>query len=473
MTPLVRSILLGTGQSTGVAVTGPVAELIPSDGSREWRSLLAAGAWGVWRRAGRAVEQAPEAPEAAPPDDLPACSPAAALVLETMLRSAAMRTLLPAALRRLARASQRVPHALLPALLSAGHEPLALGPRAVWLASQNPAWARAEPTGDFATGRLSERVAALRRAREADPSGGLALLESVWAEERHDVRQKLLAGLAVGLSTADEPFLERALDDRAAGVRRRAQTLLASLPDGALSARMCARATPLLTWSGGRLNVELPGGALDDASARDGVVLDARMGLGPRAWWVAQLLGGVPPQHWEHLWGTSADAILAGVDTEDAAAAVGLLLACVRFDAEGWFHPLWAWWRTDRGTNASAAAIDMLVQAMPAPVLAELAEGLLAESDASVLTAMLGRLPAPWPESLSRRLLFQLKGPADAAHLGPVLGALARSMPDDVLSAARLDMNDHLESEPRWRRQLADFIELIDTRVRLVEEVPL
>ncbi len=76
--------------------------------------------------------------------------------------------------------------------------------------------------------------------------------------------------IGTGLSMADEPFLERALDDRDAQVRRRAAELLAGLPDSRLAARLTAAAGSILTLKDGALNPVFPA-AVNDALWRDGV----------------------------------------------------------------------------------------------------------------------------------------------------------------------------------------------------------
>src|SRR5690348_15856749 len=85
-----------------------------------------------------------------------------------------------------------------------------------------------------------------------------------------------VAMLAFGLSLADEPFLERALDDRRKEVRQQAAGLLVRLPSSALAARMLDRARDLITLGTStilhrpRIDVTPPDEA-DVAMIRDGV----------------------------------------------------------------------------------------------------------------------------------------------------------------------------------------------------------
>ena len=67
-----------------------------------------------------------------------------------------------------------------------------------------------------------------------------------------------LSVLADGLSLADEPLLEAALDDRAAEVRSWAAYLLARLPGSALGQRMAERALGCLRLDRG-ISGDAPG----------------------------------------------------------------------------------------------------------------------------------------------------------------------------------------------------------------------
>jgi hypothetical protein len=101
--------------------------------------------------------------------------------------------------------------------------------------------------------RPDERRALLGRVRRSDAARGRALLESTWAEEPPGQRAAFLACLEEGLGPGDEPFLERAFEDRRQEVRRAAVALLATLPESALVARMTDRARPALRYQPGRL----------------------------------------------------------------------------------------------------------------------------------------------------------------------------------------------------------------------------
>src|SRR6185295_580340 len=120
----------------------------------------------------------------------------------------------------------------------------ACGQRGRWLASHNPRWrwlvdgvAPEAPEARRRTwdeGSTEARLAVLRALRAEDPALGRTWVEEVWKAEKAGVRDEMLAAFAVGLGPADEPFLTRALADRATGVRASAAGLLARIDGSAL-----------------------------------------------------------------------------------------------------------------------------------------------------------------------------------------------------------------------------------------------
>ncbi|HEX2202351.1 MAG TPA: DUF5691 domain-containing protein, partial [Longimicrobium sp.] len=241
------------------------------------------------------------------------------------------------------------PPELLPALLERGTKDgevrdgvlAVLGARGRWLAAFEPAWgwAASGTSGDeaaaWAEGSAEERAALLRRVRRADPARGLELVRSTWEADHPRVRAALLLELAAGLSDADEPFLEAALDDRRKEVRAAAAEVLAGLPTSRRAARATERArgwVRLSAPSGGllakvtgakaKLAVEPPKACTPEME-RDGVEPKPRRKGGQRAWWLEQVVAAVPPAVWTaeappETWiaaaraGDWADALLAG-----------------------------------------------------------------------------------------------------------------------------------------------------------------
>jgi hypothetical protein len=180
-----------------------------------------------------------------------------------------------------------------------------LGTRGRWLAARNPAdWGyvggdadRSDPESVWQTGTKAERRVALRSLRQADPEKARSLVASTWASEPADERSAIVEAFAEGLSMADEPFLEAALDDRGKTVRRAAAELLPRLAGSRFAARMVERARACMRWSGKTAVVEPPK-ACDAAMVRDGVEPKPPVGTGERAWWLRQVLAAAPLSAW-------------------------------------------------------------------------------------------------------------------------------------------------------------------------------
>nr|WP_258052778.1 DUF5691 domain-containing protein [Streptomyces sp. Ru73] len=378
---LVSAALLGTERRT--------PDVPVRAGQEPAAALLDAAAVStVRRRAGLRPAPAAERPSPAPPDPRPELPDAARRRLALLLadrgggagsrRGAApdLTELLPQWLAVAGERGYRAPAALLPALLDAARartdlRPAALelaGPRALWLARLNDDWkfalrgiggaaaipARRDPEASrrlWEEGLFAERVALLSATRRLDPAAGLALLASTWSTERAEDRLMFLDSLREGLSSADEPFLEKALSDRSRNVRATAAELLSALPVSALASRMAERAAACLrletaepasedgSGAGGGAGPDtgetapgphdpalahdpvsvpaparvpdaapvhepalVPGPVLvveaprvcDAGMERDGVVAKAPAGRGERAWWLAQLLEAAP-----------------------------------------------------------------------------------------------------------------------------------------------------------------------------------
>jgi hypothetical protein len=181
----------------------------------------------------------------------------------------------------------------------------------------------------------------LGRLRRQDPAAARARLEAAWADEPPDSRHDFLNALNTGLSMADEPFLERALDDKSDKVRARAAWLLRGLGESRLAERMFQRLegilkveavspfpTPRLpsafSTAAGRsgsaaASVRLTVSLLDKCTpemTRDGIEPSRRRfffggDVGDKSWWVQQMLSAVPPGRWLARFNMSAEQLIA------------------------------------------------------------------------------------------------------------------------------------------------------------------
>jgi hypothetical protein len=277
--PVPATAVPGLPPQPGVDLSpDPAAELLD-------RAALAT----VARRAGRRPDRA-EPLTMAGADPAPTVSPAAGDRLRRIL-GGENPDLLTEWLTAVVARGRRAPAHLLPALLDRARRGApadpdlrhlvaqAGGSRAQWLAGLNPDWRFVTTharTGDetWRLGDPGQRRGFLAGLRAADPSAARDLIAASWATAGPE-RVMFVSVLADGLSHADEPLLEAALDDRAEDVRSWAAYLLASLPTSALGRRMADRARRFLRLEHGqrglRLQVIAPAGA-DAAMRRDGVV---------------------------------------------------------------------------------------------------------------------------------------------------------------------------------------------------------
>jgi hypothetical protein len=284
------------------------------------------------RRAGRQADRA-EPPPVCEPDPRPVVSAAAGRRLARML-GGEHPDLLAEWLAAVAARGLRPPPQLLPALLDRARRDRSAdgrlarlaaeagGPRARWLAALNPDWefVLAETLTEEEAWRLgtaSQRRGYLTALRARDPAAARELIAGSWASAGPEERVMFVNVMADGLSLADEPLLEAALDDGTAWVRKMAAEVLAALPESALSQRMAERARRWLRLEEGprgpRLVFVPPAGS-DAAMRRDGI----RPGPGPgtsqpadQSGLVLDTVARTPLRTWTEEFGLTAAQIVA------------------------------------------------------------------------------------------------------------------------------------------------------------------
>jgi hypothetical protein len=462
--PLVLA-LAGTAHHPGVTpVTG--TDLDPAIAATaaeapERAILLAAGISAVSRLAGRLAVPAEPPRAASGTESAPVLTAEAATLIATLMAGecpadlgslipvdtvpsgeplpleidqGTIRSLLPEAFSLIAQAGRRLSPVVLPIALDLkGQEiravlPSVLGERGRWLAAQNPDWAWVRDQEAAAASRslpadaerlwqegvLAERAAVLERLREVDPDQGRLWLTQTWKSEKADTRLVLMRALTVGISLADEPFLEAALDDRSERVRALAADLLVRLPDSALAMRMRTRAMDCLAMRkklfGARVALEInPPERLSEDWQRDGILVKPPGTIhGPRAWWLLQLVSRVPPALWKQQVGAAPAAVIAITkDTEwHSALLEGWVSAAIAFKDTEWLRALWRAWPLYDQTR-----IDILY-AMPPEMAEEYVLALLTKElvrPGEDYSSEVGVLPKPWNEHVSSAMLPRLR----------------------------------------------------------------
>ena len=516
MDALARAAITGTSREAPPAGGLPTDDLLRSaEKSPERDLLLRAGMRAVYRAAGRTAETGAGVPGPAPEETLPACSAKAAEILRQLL-AGRREELLGEALERLRLAGLRLPHALLPAALDVRLRELrpavaaVLAERGRWLAGFDPAWgwATGGPERDDETaweeGALEERLAALRHTRHRDPGRGLACVEEVWKSEKADARSAMVAALEIGLGTDDEPFLERALDDRSVRVREAAVALLARLPGSAYAERAMARADAVIAGyeppdtgllrrrRAGRLVVEPPE-EVDGGWKRD-LPGEKPRGMGEKAWRILRTLAAVPPVHWEKRFDAGPSELVAATRGDwEAALLAGWCGATAAHRSESWALPLWEHCydfpqggEGEMVWNAALPLAGLLSSADLAEAFPRLAGSSMMPSR---LADTLRSLPGPWDETFSDVYLTALQKTYISASSDE---RAASRWPDTLQVAAerlsthrltRLDARMPAFPEERdrpyqyrqrhWRQELEKFWETLELRRRIVKEIPL
>ena len=476
MEELLKIALRGTANGAGGPLPNsvmPDASLTPPAGLATERTLLlAAGAWAVYRQAGHEPAVIPELPSPAPEETLPACSVAAARLLEGMLNGQ-HAALLPEGLALLRAAGQRMPYHLLPKALDVEAEPIrqallpVLGARGHWLSPRNPLWQWAgaalpeDPTALEALwqcGTLPQRLAAIQRVRASDPALARRWIQDVWTSEKAEVRAPLLKAFEDGLSLDDEPFLVAALDDRAGAVRAGAALLLARLPGSALAQRAAARADAMLTATRAapvgplRLRVTPPA-SIDSTWQRDGIEPKPPAGMGQRAWWLLQAASMATLTHWQERFGTGPEEIISAVtnDEWEQPLLVGLAQAAVLHRAVPWAAAIWdrLWPRADAAGTGRAHAACRGLLALMRQAEAETRLGAIVSQTPNANAAgwvdVLFTRPGLWSNEFGRLVLRELRKHVASLPDSPAvfydywlkaLGAAGRQLPPDCFAEA-------------------------------------
>jgi hypothetical protein len=510
--------LAGTSRQEHVAFTTgtPVDALIAQlpEGKVERTFLLEAGAWAIYRQAGAPAQQADEVPAPAVDETLRECSPGAALLVSRLL-SGEQDALLPETLARLSQQGLRLPFRLLPLALNATNKetraalfPL-LGERGRWLSLFNQSWKwvnnylaseRAGLPADAETiwqeGTPGQRIEILRRQRAIDPGKAREWLATVWKQEKAEVRTDLLDTLKIGLSPDDEPFLEKALDDRASGVRTTAANLLSSLPSSAFSERMRQRGQDMLQMVNGRVRIQLPA-ELEQTWQRDGIAEKPPHTLSKRGWWLIQTLAAIEPTFWETQFGASPATLLDLLPTDDVwriQVIEGWSKAARNFQTLAWLEPLWFWWN-ERYEEAikehqltEYGYASQLMQLMPGAMAERIVLRLIKQPDANQTSwsDLLSGLPRPWGSEFAQTYLHFLRESCTTEKIqeedfNPYANPWLNTLPITALALPATCLEEasqvwDLSEQAKWQaqyatRQIKAFIETIHIRQKIYEEI--
>ncbi len=494
---LLTTAILGTGRREPGRVTAGQEALerflgeLPA-GPAEKYLLEASLAVGLFRQAGQLPAKVDAKGWADCQSDFQErCSPAAAARLAGMLQGSRPE-LIPEWLSLAGDANKRVAEELLPNLLDWGLRHLnqldallpVLGKRGQWLAELSPwketigAAAEAESLTSAAAEQawvLEHQALQLGRLRQRDPALARRLVQSTWSEDGAEERAAFLVIFRTGLSMADEPFLEAALDERARSVRAAAANLLAGLPESRLVQRHLERAQAILHFKPGgllrkaQIEVALPE-ECNDSMARDGILPKPLLtiGLGPKAEWAYQILSAIPPVTWSRAWGKQPAELL-------------------KLAADGeWKELLHRSWITAASRHADQEWIEAILELYPQR--AHLLEGLAPERQMAYLCGQILQRRAQalevvevfkgaWSKELTRLVLpylreYYLKNDDQAyfMHVRSNFLLLVRQMHTSLVEeAARVLLR---EKEPLlWESAVNELLQTLEFRQKMMEEL--
>lgn len=343
--------LAGTDRAdfSAAAVAKAEADGIDIDADSTQILLEIAALYTQKAKAGRVLQiYSEELPPPADDADEYVCSDDSAYHLRQILEGK-FRFALPEFIRHLTRSKKQLPPEMLPDIienrLHAGDSwdtlRKIIGKRGIWLMRRNPEWHKLLPLDDpalWADGNPAERLSVLRHLRRTYPELAAEMLQTSWPRETARHKVSFLEILADNLTTGDEPFLEKCLDEKSAEVRKTAAALLSALPDSRLTRRTAARARELLTYSAGKMIVKLPESS-DSAGLRDGLFAPLKIPQqGLRAAWAAQIIAYLPPRHWEEEFGLKPLEILEKFFATDYARLLlyAVLTAVKRYENAAW-----------------------------------------------------------------------------------------------------------------------------------------
>jgi hypothetical protein len=482
---LVSAALLGTGRHPVDVdgLPGPIATVASGLSDPDTRLLGAAALATNYRRAGVPAVAAVPAPAAADPESARSVGPAAAARLERLLAGNDAE-LLHEWLVAVAARGLRPPAETLPALLDAAGRQSSLRPalrrvlgeRGRWLAAFRPEWlafapgpAAVEDAAVWTHGDGTARRAYLAGLRARDPAAARELLAAGWSTEPAADRLHFLTLLGTGLSTSDEPMLEAALDDRSIRVRQAAATLLAQLPDSAYSARMLERLRGWIRVDGGRIVVTPP--AECDASMQRDMISSTpeERGVGPRAWWLRQVIEAAPLAGWRDLLGVDPATAVALPVAEEWAPLLraGWGAAAARQRDPAWARAL---------LGLSEVDTFALLNALPPARRADAVAARLHEQPGTAHT-LLAQCPGPWPPALVDAVFALLRAeldpPATDSQLRGqpmVLRLAGHRLPPAAVGRVQ-ELAPVYEPGTAWYSDYTDVVDLLTFRSQLHEEI--
>lgn len=437
---IVTAAVVGTDQQDFVVTRvddqlgSLLSQLERSD--REERLLNAASIVTLFRRAGiMTALDAIELLEVSAEEESNRVNRQAGQHLKLMLEGQ-FRSVLPEWLRAVASVRARVPEEHLPSLLDEGSRERSLreliaevcGRRGEWLVQQNPDWNYLTVGDDkevWDTGNREQRLSLLGELRKSDPAKARELLAGSFAQEAAKDRATFIEKFSIGIADDDEEFLNQALQDRSGDVRRAARVTLASLANSRFTKRIKDLISQVVNFKKpligkARVEVSLPDETLDWLKHHE-VEIDnpprtISQSLGPKGWYLKELVALTPVNHWVELWKKSPREIVnAALEGEWATAfSEGLVRSVQRDRDPDWIEALIAHWLNDSKPEVTYTSPLELSRFLPIARLEALIFSLMKAASKGlndthpVLQVLLAH-PGQWSDELSRIVIASIK----------------------------------------------------------------
>lgn len=497
---LVKTALLGTERSNLPPETLAFLEAQGIDPQKEPTEVLleAAALFSQMNKAGFLLKDYEGGlPETIGENDEQACSPKSSHHLSLILDDTFAEAL-PEFIFHLNHNRKQLPPTSLPNLLEQCKEDRALwqkinpaiGKRGRWLMRLNPDWAIliAKPEiSSWKTSQKAERIALLKHLREIKSTETVPLLQSSWAEESVSDKVDFLKILEIGITQADEFFLEDCLYDSRKEVRQVAANLLAQIPDSELVERMHWRVSTSMVYERGQLILNLPD-ELDETAIRDGIsptLKSYKSGL--KAGWFGQMMAKVPPYHWESFFAKKPTEILELFSKSDW---IGMLVqaiveATILYKDEKWMEAiLRLWLKHEDYPIWQIDAMKDLLEIIPDALFNEIAlkslkktKGLLEEN--SPVTKLLTLGKHDWNDQLTLLIIKRFQTwLRDAStfhwntwHYKKMLQSAAYKCNPSLYDALKSGWAYHSPAWGMWEKEVEYFLKVLVFRKEMIGEL--
>jgi hypothetical protein len=436
---LVAVALLGTDrQKTLPAIAEEniktLLDQVDSSDAELWL-LSATGTLAAYQQAGQTSEKRTEPLPEPAEAEVPTPEEPAFLPFLRMIFTQGFQPALPEFLSLLQQSQQCIPPEFLPQLLDWGyshpevrlHLLPVIGKRGEWLARLNPKWRYAQATPQssnpdewkelWETSDRMVRINLLREWRSQDSSAARELVETTWKQDAAKDRAAFLECFSVGLTLADEGFLEKGLGDRSKEVRAVAIDLLTRLPDSQFSQQIEIQASASIQFTivEGKLQVEITLPQTDDPrwknyNFKDQTIAQWNLKQGDRANLLIQILGITPLSNWEKA--DSPEQLVHSVINHEWELSIiqGWSLACQQQSNSNWVHALLGWFKQQSSSQLHhMGAVELVAQLLSLLPVESRCQWIATWLDPPCwdhqIELLLKTLPAPWSLDVSQLLL--------------------------------------------------------------------